>query len=297
MHAAAPSDAQQQDTYFVVAHFHYVLFGGALMGIFSGIYYWWPKMNGYMLNDKIGLVVWFLMLLGFNLQFAPLHWLGLDGMPRRIYTYSSDQGWEGLNALASAGGMIIGIGILVFLFNIWYSRHNKVMAGNDPWDARTLEWSIPSPPPHYNFEEVPQVEYRDDFWYQKYPELLEHEEGDVLAPTGAQEEAEHGEPGEHDEHGGHDIHLPDMSYYPIIAAAGIALSLGGLMAGNWLIVVGICTHLGCVPLGERGDYGGWFCPCHGSHYDTSARIRKGPAPTNLVVPDYAYLSDTVIRVG
>lgn len=249
MHASAPSDAQQQDTYFVVAHFHYVLFGGALMGIFSGIYYWWPKMTGWILNEKIGVAMWFTTLLGFNLQFAPQHWLGMDGMPRRIYTYSSEMGWESLNALASAGGFIIAIGVLLFLFNVWYSKRSKVMAGNDPWDGRTLEWSIPSPPPHYNFAEIPQVRYRDDFWYQKYPELLEHVEGDELhEPAGPPDEDavefEHAAPAAelaqnaHGEHGGHGIHLPDKSYYPIILAAGITLGIGGLMAGYWLTAIG-----------------------------------------------------------
>ncbi len=242
MHASAPSDAQQQDTYFVVAHFHYVLFGGAMMAIFSGMYFWWPKMNGYMLNEKIGYGVWFLLLLGFNLQFAPMHWLGMDGMPRRIFTYSSDQGWESLNLLASIGGFVIALGMLLFIYNIWYSRRpaNRVEAGNDPWDARTLEWSISSPPPHYNFAEIPQVEYRDDFWYQKYPELLEHEDGHP-APSGAQDDAEAAESHEedgHDGHGGHGIHLPDMSYYPIMAAAGTTIGMGGLMAGYWVIIVG-----------------------------------------------------------
>lgn len=240
MHASAPTDAQQQDTYFVVAHFHYVLFGGALMAIFSGIYYWWPKMNGYMLHDKIGMAVWFTLLLGFNLQFAPMHWLGMDGMPRRIFTYSSDQGWESLNALASAGGLVIAIGILLFLFNVWYSRRNKVMAGDDPWNARTLEWSIPSPPPHYNFEQIPEVRYRDDFWYQKYPELLEHEDGHEPEEESEPEGAPSGgaDEDEHDKHGGHGIHLPDMSYYPFMAAAGTTLGMGGLMAGYWVIVLG-----------------------------------------------------------
>ena len=252
MHAAAPSDAQQQDTYFVVAHFHYVLFGGAIMGIFGGIFYWWPKMTGWMLNDKIGMVMWFITLLGFNLQFAPLHWLGMDGMPRRIFTYSSDQGWESLNAVASLGGFIIALGILTFLFNVWYSsrKSHKVMAGNDPWNARTLEWSIPSPPPHHNFDEIPNVQYRDDFWYQKYPELLEHEGGGhspVPAPSGAQDDtlfaletgvAPSGSADDEHGDGGHGIHLPDMSYYPILLAAGVALGLGGLMAGIWVLAVG-----------------------------------------------------------
>lgn len=210
------------------------------MAVFGGVYYWWPKMTGWMLNDKIGLVMWFLILVGFNLQFGPMHWLGLDGMPRRIFTYSSDQGWESLNAIASAGGFVIALGILVFMFNIWYSRKNKVMAGDDPWNARTLEWSIPSPPPHYNFQQIPDVHYRDDFWYQKYPELLEH---DLSRPSDADESQADSQSDaavssdEHDDHG-HGIHLPDMSYYPMILSAGVVLAMGGLMAGLWLVILG-----------------------------------------------------------
>jgi cytochrome c oxidase subunit 1 len=253
MHAAVPSDAQQQDTYFVVAHFHYVLFGGALLGIFGGIHFWWPKMTGWMLNEKLGYATWALMLVGFNLQFAPQHWLGLDGMPRRIYTYSSQQGWESLNALASAGGFIIALGILVFIINVFYSRRNKQMAGNDPWDARTLEWSIPSPPPHYNFEEIPIVHHRDDFWYQKYPELLQHDEQPHAGPHADELEDDppqqgHDAPaggayGHSDAHGGHGIHLPDLSYYPIILAAGLGITAVGLMTVPWLIAVGGVTTM------------------------------------------------------
>lgn len=244
MHAAAPSDAQQQDTYFVVAHFHYVLFGGALMAIFGGIYYWWPKMTGWMLDEKIGWVSWALLLVGFNLQFGPMHWLGMDGMPRRIYTYASNQGWEDLNLLASIGGAVIALGVLTFLINVFVSSRNKKMAGNDPWNARTLEWSIPSPPPHYNFDEIPEVHHRDDFWYQKYPELLEHD-GHAEAPSGAQEDFEFnaetdqapsGGADDHEE--GHGIHLPDMSYYPLILAAGVTLLMGGLMTAHWVTALG-----------------------------------------------------------
>jgi cytochrome c oxidase subunit 1 len=258
MHAAVPSDAQQQDTYFVVAHFHYVLFGGAVMAIFGGIYYWWPKMMGWMLDEKIGLVSWLLLLVGFNLQFGPMHWLGMDGMPRRIYTYSSEQGWEGWNLVASIGGFTLALGVLVFIINVFYSRSKKRMAGNDPWDGRTLEWTIPSPPPHYNFEQIPVVHHRDDFWYQKYPELLEHleardeelrEQLGEAAPTGSESGGHHhppsggaeahGDAHHGDGHGGgHGIHLPDMSYYPVILAAGIALGVGGLIVDPWLGGVG-----------------------------------------------------------
>ena len=114
-HAASPSDAQQQDTYYVVAHFHYVLFGGSILAIFSGIYYWWPKFTGWLLDEKLGKIGFVLMFIGFNLQFGPMHWVGLNGMPRRIYTYAEDMGWESSNLAATIGGFIIAISVLVFL--------------------------------------------------------------------------------------------------------------------------------------------------------------------------------------
>ena len=191
MHASVPTDAQQQDTYFVVAHFHYVLFGGAIMAIFGGIYFWWPKATGYMLSEAWGKANWLLMLIGFNLQFAPQHWLGLDGMPRRVFTYAENMGWENTNMYASAGGFLMAFGVLLFIINVIYSARKRVPAGDDPWDGRTLEWSISSPPPHYNFEKIPNVEHRDDWWFTKHPELIAeyyHDEhaGELKAPSGAQ---------------------------------------------------------------------------------------------------------------
>ncbi len=247
IHASPPTDAQQQDTYFVVAHFHYVLVGGALLGIFSGIYFWWPKFTGYFLNEKLGIANWALMMIGFNLQFAPMHWLGMDGMPRRIYTYAENMGWEGSNLAASLGGMILGIGILLFIINVFYSKMNKVMAGNDPWDGRTLEWATTSPPPVHDFDEIPQVKYRDDFWFQKYPETIaeyHHDEHDQAVPSGAQfDEVEEALPVISGGYGGHgdghsDIHLPDMSYYPFILALGIAGLGAGFLSNNVVIAVG-----------------------------------------------------------
>ena len=227
MHASVPTDAQQQDTYFVVAHFHYVLFGGAIMAIFGGIYFWWPKATGYMLSEGWGKANWLLMLIGFNLQFAPQHWLGLDGMPRRVFTYAENMGWENTNMYASAGGFLMAFGVLLFLINVFYSARKRVPAGDDPWDGRTLEWSIASPPPHYNFEKIPNVEHRDDWWFTKHPELIaeyyhDEHEGELRAPSGAQfdddVEDEHHDEHASDHHGdddhGHGIHLPDMSYYP-----------------------------------------------------------------------------------
>ncbi len=256
MHSSAPSDAQQQDTYFVVAHFHYVLFGGAILGIFGGIYMWWPKIFGWKLSEGWGKLNFWLMLIGFNLTFFPMHWIGMDGMPRRIYTYPADQGWNGANMAATIGGFVIAVSVLVWVINVYLSWRRRDPAGDDPWDGRTLEWSIPSPPPHYNFAKIPQVEHLDDFWFKKHPELIaefEGHHGPRGAPEGAQfddddyyEDEVHAEDdetgsyahGADDSHGGHGIHLPDMSYYPLVLAAGITLAMAGLFTEYWVVGIG-----------------------------------------------------------
>ena len=167
MHAMSSSDAQQQDTYFVVAHFHYVLFGGAIMGIFGAIYYWFPKYAGRMYNEGEGKLHFWLMFIGQNLTFFPMHFIGMDGMPRRIYTYGAHMGWTELNALQTAGAFVIVLSVLVMMKNLWQSWRSGRQAPSDPWDGRTLEWAMSSPPPEYNFEEIPVVQDRDDWWARK----------------------------------------------------------------------------------------------------------------------------------
>jgi cytochrome c oxidase subunit 1 len=154
--AAFPIDWQVHDTYYVVAHFHYVLFGGSLLGILAGLHYWWPKMFGRMLDERLGKLTFWTVFLGFNVTFFPQHLLGLLGMPRRIYTYSEGGLWEAYNLMSSIGSYVMGLGILFLLANIWKSRKGR-RAGNDPWLADTLEWYTTSPPPAHNFDEVPYV--------------------------------------------------------------------------------------------------------------------------------------------
>ena len=140
MHAVTAVDSQQQDTYFIVAHFHYVLFGGAIFGINSGIYYWFPKITGKMLSERLGKVHFWLMLIGFNLTFMPMHILGVIGMPRRIYTYAEDMGFEFLNQIVSAGAFIIALSVIMFIINVVRSVRQGEPAGDNPWGASTLEW-------------------------------------------------------------------------------------------------------------------------------------------------------------
>jgi cytochrome c oxidase subunit I len=155
--AAVPVDFALQDTYWVVAHLHYVLFGGSVFGVFAGVYYWFPKMTGRMLNETIGKIQFVMVFIGFNLTFFPMHQLGLAGMPRRIADYASTAGWNDLNLVATVGGFLIGASMIPFLWNVFISLRNGKIAGDDPWQANTLEWATSSPPPPYNFDHLPEI--------------------------------------------------------------------------------------------------------------------------------------------
>ncbi len=155
--AAVPVDFAIHDTYYVVAHLHYVLFGGSVFGVMAGIYYWFPKMTGRMLDETVGKIHWLLMFIGFNLAFFPQHQLGLLGMPRRIADYAADAGWGDLNLVSTVGAFIIAASVIVFLWNIFASLRAGEIAGDDPWEGNTLEWATTSPPPPYNFDHLPEI--------------------------------------------------------------------------------------------------------------------------------------------
>lgn len=164
MLGAVPLDLQLHDTYFVVAHLHYVLLGGAVFPLFGAFYYWFPKVTGRLLDERLGRWQFWLFFIGFNVAFFPMHWLGLHGMPRRIWTYSSGMGWSGLNLLSSIGAATIALSILLFLVNIVRTHWRGEAAGCDPWSGATLEWRTASPPPPHNFDAIPVVHGRDPLW-------------------------------------------------------------------------------------------------------------------------------------
>ena len=212
MHASAPVDLQQHDSYFVVAHFHYVLVGGALMGLFSGLYFWFPKVTGKLMSEKLGKWQFWTTMVGFNLTFFPMHFAGLFGMPRRTWTYQAELNLDTWNQLSTVGAFIFGISSLLLIWNIIYSLRKGEKAAANPWEAATLEWSIPSPPHHYNFPVLPEVRSRDPLWD-------ETERAEVEAVTLAEPEEE--------------PVMPSGSFWPMVLAFGILLTWGLVMTGIW----------------------------------------------------------------
>jgi cytochrome c oxidase subunit 1 len=170
MQAAAPFDWQLSHSYFVVAHFHYVIVGGIVFALFGAFYYWYPKMTGRLLDETLGKWHFWLFVIGFHLTFDFMHIPGILGMPRRIYTYEPGRGWETWNMIVSIGALFQIVAVLCFVFNMVQSYFKGRLAGNDPWDAWTLEWATSSPPPAYNFAVIPKVRSRRPLWDIKHPE-------------------------------------------------------------------------------------------------------------------------------
>jgi cytochrome c oxidase subunit 1 len=155
--ASPAMDYAIHDTFWVVAHIHYVLFGGTIFAVFAGIYFWFPKMTGIRLGDGLGKAQFWLLLVGFNLTFFPMHVLGIQGMPRRIALYTADRGWGTLNLVATIGSYLIAVAVVLFFINVWRSVRRRQQVGDDPWQANTLEWATTSPPPAYNFDALPPI--------------------------------------------------------------------------------------------------------------------------------------------
>jgi cytochrome c oxidase subunit 1 len=230
MHASPPIDLQQTDTYFVVAHLHYVLFGGTVLGLFSGVYYWWPKATGRMLDERLGKIHFWLMLAGMNLAFFPMHFLGMMGMPRRIYTYAPGLGWDTWNLVATVGALGIGLSVLVFLWNAVTSAVRGPRAAADPWDGRTLEWAIPSPPPAYNFAILPEIRRRDALWLTKHPDARGPGLADpavLTAPQGP-------------------VHMPPPSAWPLLTGLAMVVLTAGALVHPAVVALGALLTAGSV---------------------------------------------------
>ncbi len=221
MVAVPPFDAQAHDTYFVVAHFHFAMGGGALLAFLAGLYYWFPKITGKLMDERLGKLAFWLAVPGFWLIFFPQHMLGLLGMPRRTQTYAEGIGLEFWNLVSTAGAFVMGFGLIVLAINIVHGLWRGKPAGPDPWDARTLEWTTTSPPRYYNFDSQPVVNDRDALWVQKYPESVHGER----VPESASEPF--------DRRG---AHIPGQSWYPfIVAMALLPFSYGWLYDNMWVV--------------------------------------------------------------
>lgn len=225
MLASAPADFQYNDSYFVVAHIHYVLIGGSLFAVLAAAYYWFPKMSGRFLDETLGRVNFWLVFIGFNVTFFPFHILGLLGMPRRVSTYPANLGLHFWNTVSTIGVFILASGFIVFAYNLFQSMAAGRESSADPWDGRTLEWAISSPPPVYNFARVPHVFSRDAWWTAK------QENNGKLVPA---EEHHHGDgvPGR--------IHMPSPTALPVLIAAGLTVAgYGTLYKVSWVLAIGI----------------------------------------------------------
>ncbi|MCB0982049.1 MAG: cytochrome c oxidase subunit I [Ilumatobacteraceae bacterium] len=244
-HAVAPSDTQQTDTYHIVGHFHFVIVGGAVMGLFAGLYYWWPKMFGKTLNEKLGGWNFWLMFWGISITFGAMHIVGMQGQPRRMVVWPEKLTGEGFfnlhfwNQVATWGAFTIAVGVAFFIVNVVVTARKKERAPLDPWDARTLEWITASPPKEHNFDVIPTVHALDEFFHRKYEEV-EHEDGHVkLMKVKTAEEILAEEEARADAH----IHLPSPSYWPIVLAFGLPIIAYGVIYNLILSFVGAAIVL------------------------------------------------------
>lgn len=246
MVATATTDYQYHDTYFVVAHFHYVIVGGVVFAILAATHFYWPKMFGTMLNETLGKITFVLFVAGFHLTFFIQHFLGLLGMPRRVFTYLPNQGLDTGNFISTVGAVLMGLGVIVMLYNIVVTSIKNERVGNDPWeDGRTLEWALPSPPPFYNFKQLPLVRSLDTYWLEKM-------EGNKKGITPAEPVG--------------DIHMPNGSIIPIVISLGFSIAAIGAIFrqeaawGDPVLIIGLIIAFGSMMARSLKDDHGYHIP-------------------------------------
>jgi cytochrome c oxidase subunit 1 len=242
--ASVPVDLQVHDTYFVVAHFHYVLIGGAVFPLFGALTYWFPKVTGRMLSETLGQLSFWLFFIGFNITFFPMHLVGIRGMPRRVYTYPANMGWTALNQVESIGYILLFVSVLIFIYNVFQSRRVGVLSGPNPWNAGTLEWATTSPPPKYNFLHLPTVNGREALWdaAPNQPIVVGlHEDARSFLTTRPLD----AEPDATDE-------FPGPTIWPFLAAVATTAAFIGSIFTPWGITIG------AVPIAITMI--GWFWP-------------------------------------
>jgi cytochrome c oxidase subunit I+III len=231
MVASVPLDAQLHDTYFVVAHLHYVLIGGAVFPLFGAWFYWFPKITGRLMSERLGTWQFWIAFAGFNLAFFPMHQLGMQGMPRRVYTYAESMGWGKLNFIATVGGALFAMSVLLFIINVVTSYRRRALAGDNPWGGGTLEWATASPSPAYNFDRMPVVRSREPLWEPK-DEIPENVTGlaeksrEVLITTVV------------DAYPDHRLAFPNPTIWPFVSAVAVTALFIGSIFTPWAVVWG-----------------------------------------------------------
>jgi cytochrome c oxidase subunit 1/cytochrome c oxidase subunit I+III len=247
MAASVPVDWQLTDTYFIVAHIHYVLIGINVFPVVGATYMWFPKFTGRLMDERLGRWNFWTMFVGFNIAFLPMHLTGLWGMPRRVYTYPAGLGWDMLNLVSTIGSFIFALGVLLFVWNVWKSRRSGAPAGPNPWDGYTLEWSVPSPPPPYNFDVIPTIVSRHPLWEARLDEsearsnlgegLILDEGKQTLATTPLDAEPER------------ILQMPGDTMIPFFLTLAMSVLFIGLLLRLWLVTgVGGLACVVCILL-------------------------------------------------